>query len=61
MKKGFKGLAIIVLSIVACVAFILMLGETESGGTQALVSLSSLAILCICSYLLKRLGVFDEE
>lgn len=60
MKKTFKTIAKVVLSIVAALAFVAMTGEAETAKMQLIWTLGGLAVLAVSARLLSRLGAFDE-
>jgi hypothetical protein len=61
MKKAVKKISMAVLTITACVSFILMVAERPDGSVCLPWSLGWLASLVVSSILLGKLGAFKEE
>ena len=61
MKKVVKKAVEVILTIIACVSFILMYAETPDGGICLPWNLGWMAALAISAKLLERMGAFDKE
>ena len=61
MKKTIRQIAKVTLSLIACLSFILMCGETPDGGIYLPWNLGWLASLAVCTKLLDKMGVFEAE
>jgi hypothetical protein len=61
MKKAIKKIVEVILTIIACVSLILMLGEQPDGGICLPWNLGWLAALAVSSILLDKMGVFKRE
>ncbi len=60
MNNTLKKIAKVILSIIACVSFILMVAETPDGGIYLPWNLGWLASLAVCTKLLDKMGVFGN-
>ena len=61
MKKTIRQIAKVTLSLIACLSFILMCGETPDGGIYLPWNLGWLASLAVCTKLLDKMGVFGNS
>jgi hypothetical protein len=61
MKKSIKKIVEVILTIIACVSFILMVAERPDGGICLPWNLGWMAALAISAKLLERMGAFDKE
>lgn len=59
--KTFKKLAEVILTVIACGAFILMMSEANNAHYQILVTGGSAAVIYVCYRLLERLGAFNDN
>lgn len=48
-------------ALLACIAFLAMTSEADTIGTQALISLGSMAVLYGCYRVLDRVGALGED
>lgn len=60
MKKTIRQIAKVTLSLIACLSFILMCGETPDGGIYLPWNLGWMASLAVCTKLLDKMGVFGN-
>lgn len=61
MKQAIKKIIEVILTIIACVSFILMFGERVDGSFSLAWNGGWMAALAISSWLLGKMGVFDRE
>ena len=61
MKKVVKKAVEVILTIIACVSFILMYAETPDGGICLPWNLGCLAALVVSSRLLDKMGPLKKE
>ena len=61
MKKVVKKAVEVILTIIACVSFILMYAETPDGGICLPWNLGWMAAFAISAKLLERMGAFEKE
>lgn len=60
MKKVIKKLVEVILTIIACVSFILMCAENPDGSINLPWTLGWLSALVVSGWLLDKMGAFDE-
>lgn len=60
MKKAIKKFIEVILTIIACLSFVLMVGEKADGTPCVAWTLGCLAVLVISGYILGRMGAFKN-
>lgn len=60
MKKYIKKIVEVILTIIACVSFILMVAERPDGGICLPWNLGWLAALAVSAILLDKMGAFKK-
>ena len=60
MKKSVKKIVEVILTIIACVSFILMVAERPDGGICLPWNLGWLAALAVSAILLDKMGAFKK-
>jgi hypothetical protein len=60
MKKSIKKIVEVILTIIACVSFILMVAERPDGGICLPWNLGWLAALAVSAILLDKMGAFKK-
>lgn len=60
MKKAIKKIIEVILTIFACLSFVLMVGEKADGSACIPWTLGCLAVLIISGYILGRMGAFKN-
>ena len=61
MKKKVKKIVEVILTIIACLSFVLMTGETTDGSVCLLWNFGWMAALAISARLLDKMGTFDKK
>lgn len=60
MKKVIKKIIEVILTIIACVSFVLMFGEEQDGSICLPWTLGWLSALVVSGWLLNKLGAFKS-
>lgn len=60
MKKAIKKIIVAILTIIACISFVLMLGQNPDGSVNLLWNFGWMASLALSAKALDKLGVFNE-
>ena len=61
MKKSVKKIIEVILTIIACVSFILMLGERPDGSICLPWTFGWMAALAVSAIILDKMGAFKKE
>ena len=61
MKKALKKIVLVVVTILACLSFVMMTAEAETATLQLLVTGGSMAIFYGCYKILDKMGVLNDN
>ena len=61
MRKSVKKTIEVILTILACVSFVLMVAERPDGSVCLSWTFGWLAVLAICAKILERMGAFNKQ
>jgi hypothetical protein len=61
MKKTIKKIIEVILTIIACISFVLMFGERPDGSANLPWTFGWMAALAICAKILEKMGVFGKS
>lgn len=61
MRKSVKKTIEVILTILACVSFVLMVAERPDGSVCLPWTLGWLAVFAICAKILERMGAFNKQ
>ena len=61
MRKVIKKTIEVIITIIACVAFVLMAGERPDGSVCIPWTFGWMAVFAVCAVILGKMGVFNRQ